>query len=56
MEEDIFCDQVTQQLYNSLVYTSENDPYDDAVRFLEFVRASKNVIVQFWCYYFSSVK
>ena len=43
MKEEIFDDQVIAQLYNSLVYTSTSDPYDDAVRFFEFVRASKNV-------------
>eukprot|EP00108_Taenia_solium_P005082 TsM_000139500 transcript=TsM_000139500 gene=TsM_000139500 len=40
--EERFMDPAVAQLYNSLVNASVNDPYEDALRFLEFVRGSKN--------------
>lgn len=42
MAEVGFEDPAVVRLYNSLVNTSANDPYEDAIRFLEFVRASKD--------------
>ncbi|KAL5107166.1 hypothetical protein TcWFU_010029 [Taenia crassiceps] len=42
MNEERFVDPAVADLYNSLVNTSVNDPYEDALRFLEFVRSSKN--------------
>ncbi|VDK22967.1 unnamed protein product [Taenia asiatica] len=42
MSEERLMDPAVAQLYNSLVNASVNDPYEDALRFLEFVRGSKN--------------
>lgn len=45
MGKERYMDPAVAELYNSLVNTSLNDPYEDALRFLEFVRGLKDVIL-----------